>query len=58
MWENTWLVFSADNGGYLRQGGDNTPLRGGKFSDFEALNSPHGPTSALVPLLSIYDISL
>jgi len=35
MYENTLLVFSADNGGYLYNGGDNTPLRGGKFSDFE-----------------------
>ena len=24
-----------DNGGYLGNGGDDTPLRGGKFSDFQ-----------------------
>jgi len=35
LYENTLLVFSADNGGYLGNGGDNSPLRGGKFSDFE-----------------------
>jgi len=35
MWENTLLVYSPDNGGYQGQGGDDTPLRGGKFSDFE-----------------------
>ena len=35
MWERTLLVFSGDNGGYLGQGGDNTPLRAGKFSDFQ-----------------------
>jgi arylsulfatase I/J len=31
MWDDTLLVFSGDNGGYLGQGGDNTPFRGGKF---------------------------
>lgn len=35
MWERTLLVYSADNGGYLHQGGDDAPLRGGKFSDFQ-----------------------
>ena len=35
MWNTTLLVYSADNGGYLGQGGDDTPLRGGKFSDFQ-----------------------
>ena len=29
------LVYSPDNGGYLGNGGDDTPLRGGKFSDFQ-----------------------
>lgn len=37
MWENTLVIFSSDNGG--RQdgqfGGNNFPLRGAKFSDFE-----------------------
>ena len=32
MWEDTLLVFSGDNGAYLNQGGDSTPLRGGAFS--------------------------
>merc|ERR1719199_984936 len=35
MWDNTLLVYSPDNGGYQGQGGDDTPNRGGKFSDFE-----------------------
>ena len=37
MWENTLLVFQADNGGWLNpeNGGNNYPLRGGKVSDFE-----------------------
>ena len=35
MWENTLLVFSGDNGAYLNNGGDSTPLRGGKFSSFD-----------------------
>ena len=29
-----WLC-RQDNGGYLGNGGDDTPLRGGKFSDFQ-----------------------
>lgn len=35
MWKHTLLVFSSDNGGWLDYAGDNTPLRGGKFSDLE-----------------------
>lgn len=35
MWANTLVVYSADNGGYLGNGGDSSPWRGGKFSDFE-----------------------
>eukprot|EP01065_Artemidia_motanka_P003145 TRINITY_DN1149_c0_g1_i1.p1 TRINITY_DN1149_c0_g1~~TRINITY_DN1149_c0_g1_i1.p1 ORF type:complete len:513 (+),score=194.27 TRINITY_DN1149_c0_g1_i1:77-1615(+) len=35
LWPDTLLVYSPDNGGYQGQGGDDTPLRGGKFSDFE-----------------------
>lgn len=35
LWEDTLLVYSPDNGGYQGQGGDDTPNRGGKFSDFE-----------------------
>lgn len=38
MWEDTLLVFHADNGGEIMTkfcGGNNYPLRGGKFSQFE-----------------------
>ena len=35
MWASTLLVYSADNGGYIGNGGDSSPWRGGKFSDFE-----------------------
>jgi len=37
MFDNTLIIIIADNGGMLkyRQGGNNYPLRGGKFSDFE-----------------------
>jgi arylsulfatase I/J len=37
MWEKTLVVFSADNGGRedMDFGGNNYPLRGMKFSDFE-----------------------
>lgn len=35
LWDNLLLVYSPDNGGYLGNGGDDTPLRGGKFSDFQ-----------------------
>jgi arylsulfatase A-like enzyme len=34
-WENTLLFFISDNGGPLAQTADNTPLRGGKHSDYE-----------------------
>jgi len=38
MWEDTLLIFQADNGGWSLNptlGGNNYPLRGGKVSDFE-----------------------
>ncbi|GMI18272.1 hypothetical protein TrLO_g2768 [Triparma laevis f. longispina] len=38
LWEDTVLVFHADNGGEIMTqscGGNNYPLRGGKFSNFE-----------------------
>ena len=37
MWEDTLLVFMADNGGaiYNPAGGNNYPLRGGKYADWE-----------------------
>ena len=37
MWDETLVVFTADNGGpiYTPGSANNHPLRGGKFSDFE-----------------------
>ncbi|MCL4201682.1 MAG: sulfatase-like hydrolase/transferase [Pirellulaceae bacterium] len=35
VWENTLLFFLSDNGGPLAQTANNTPLRGGKHSDYE-----------------------
>jgi arylsulfatase I/J len=37
MWENTLLVFMADNGGpmYEPGGSSNYPLKGGKYNDFQ-----------------------
>lgn len=35
VWENTLLFFISDNGGPLAQSAENTPLRGGKHSDYE-----------------------
>jgi len=39
MWENSLVVFHSDNGGEIMAagicGGNNWPLRGGKFSNFE-----------------------
>ncbi|MBL9144381.1 MAG: sulfatase-like hydrolase/transferase [Verrucomicrobiaceae bacterium] len=34
-WDNTLLFFISDNGGPLAQSADNTPLRGGKHTDYE-----------------------
>ena len=35
MWENTLFWFVSDNGGPIYIGGNNYPLRGGKYSEFE-----------------------
>merc|ERR1712048_1266885 len=37
MWENTLVVFTADNGGPIYEPGsaNNHPLKGGKYSDWE-----------------------
>lgn len=37
MWDNTLIVFIADNGGpiYVPGSANNYPLKGGKYSDFE-----------------------
>ena len=38
LWENTLMVFTSDNGGCItldESGGNNWPLKGGKYSDFE-----------------------
>ena len=37
LWENSLLLFMSDNGGaiYNPAGGNNYPLRGGKYSDWE-----------------------
>ena len=35
VWENTLIFFISDNGGPLAQSADNTPLRGGKHTDYE-----------------------
>merc|ERR1719506_2867039 len=35
MWEDTLMLFLSDNGGPIYVGGNNYPLRGGKYSEFE-----------------------
>lgn len=35
MWNNTLLWFVSDNGGPIYAGGNNFPMRGGKYSEFE-----------------------
>ena len=44
------VVYSADNGGYLGNGGNSTPYRGGKFSDFDGgTRVPAWISGGLVP---------
>ena len=38
MWENTLMWFSSDNGGPIYAGGNNFPMRGGKYSEFVCAN--------------------
>jgi arylsulfatase I/J len=35
MYDNTFLIFSSDNGGPIAGGANNYPMRGGKFSNWE-----------------------
>jgi arylsulfatase I/J len=35
MWDNTLVVMHADNGGPLKAGANNYPLKGGKFGNWE-----------------------
>ena len=35
LWQNTLMLFFSDNGGPIYAGGNNDPLRGGKYSEFE-----------------------
>ncbi|CAL1533543.1 unnamed protein product [Lymnaea stagnalis] len=35
LYEQSLIVFTADNGGWVTYGGNNYPLRGGKFTVFE-----------------------
>ncbi|GFN76975.1 arylsulfatase b [Plakobranchus ocellatus] len=47
IYNNTLIVFTADNGGWTSFGGNNYPLRGGKLTVFEggtrAASFVHGP---------------
>ncbi len=68
-WENTLTFFISDNGGPLAQSADNSPLRGGKHTDYEGgIRTPYlvcwpakvkpGESDAVVSSLDILPTAL